>query len=92
MRHPQRHKLAREPSNLRGSRVEFQAMGDRLATLRALLTFKVLNIPIYNACAVEECANVIQKFLQIRLSQKPRETVIGHSKNKGKQAKGEKYD
>ena len=29
----QRHKLARGPANLRGSRVEFQEMGDRFATL-----------------------------------------------------------
>ena len=54
MRHPQRHKLAGEPANLRGSRAEFQEMGDRLATLSALLTTQVLNISTYNARAVEE--------------------------------------
>ena len=32
-RHPQQHKLAREPASLRGSRVEFQEMGDRFGTL-----------------------------------------------------------
>ena len=59
MRHPQRHKLAGEPANLRGSRAEFQEMGDRLATLSALLTTQVLNISTYNARAVEEWANFI---------------------------------
>ena len=33
LRNPQRNKLARKPGNLRGSRVEFQEMGDRFATL-----------------------------------------------------------
>ena len=31
--HPQRHKLARESAYLRGFRVEFQKMGERLVTL-----------------------------------------------------------
>ena len=33
VRHPQRHKLAREPANLSGSHVEFQEKGNRFSTL-----------------------------------------------------------
>ena len=32
LRHHQRHKLAREPANLSGSRVEFQEKGNRFST------------------------------------------------------------
>ena len=46
LRHPQRHKLAREPANLRGSCEEFQELGDRLATSieSSLKIFQVLTI------------------------------------------------
>ena len=55
LRHPQRHKLAREPANLRGSRVEFQELGDRLATLiESSLNFPSAYYLINNACAVKD--------------------------------------
>ena len=55
LRHPQRHKLAREPANLRGSCVEFQELGDRLATsIESSLNFPSAYYLINNACAVKE--------------------------------------
>ena len=48
LRQRERHKLAPEPANLRGSRVELQEMGDRLATLFEYSLSKCFKISIYN--------------------------------------------
>lgn len=71
-------------TNSRGSRLEFRERDDRFATLlECFLNF--LSAPYLD----RQCMNSgkVSQF-EKHLSQKPLETVMGSSKNRGKEAKG----
>ena len=81
--HPQRHKLARESAYLRGFRVEFQKMGERLVTLfECFLNFSgasYLDIQSMHSGRISQCyINIdgLLTLLEIHLSQKPRGAVM----------------